>query len=377
MSRFIRTTELRPHPALAEVYPDQSPEAYKAMKADIAENKILVPLIVAPDGDGLVVLDGHHRLRAARELGLDEVPCTRLDIYDEDAFWRGVALNGPRRNLSREQQRGVIRGLLGDHAHRSDRFIADKVGCSHHTVASVRSEMQERGQIAHAETRIDSAGREQPATKPTTPKTNGAEAGSDQGVGVRPPEATEEEPPVSTPDIPASAGDADTTENGNKLAVHHSSESGEWYTPEHIIDAVRDALGGIDLDPCSNPGEPAVPAGQHFTYMDDGLAQDWTGRVYMNPPYGRGIGEWTEKLLADYEDGQVTAAIALLPARTDTGWMHDLREYPRCFVKGRISFSGHENAAPFPSCAVYFGGDPEAFARAFADLGDTYVLMEV
>lgn len=165
-------------------------------------------------------------------------------------------------------------------------------------------------------------------------------------------------------------------ENGNRLAVHHSSETGEWYTPAHIIAAVVATLGGIDLDPCSNPGVPAVPAARHFTYLDDGLVQPWAGRVYMNPPYGRAIGDWTTKLRESFEAGEVAAAVALVPARTDTAWMHDLRDYPRCFVRGRIAFSGHDTAAPFPSCAVYLGPDPERFAEAFAELGDTFVRME-
>lgn len=164
--------------------------------------------------------------------------------------------------------------------------------------------------------------------------------------------------------------------NGNRLAVHHSSDTGEWYTPKHIIAAVVETLGAIDLDPCSNPGEPAIPAARHFTYVDDGLKQEWSGRVYMNPPYGRGIGDWTEKLRLAHEAGEVPEAVALVPARTDTGWMHALSDYPRCFIRGRLSFSGHDNAAPFPSCAVYFGVDPYGFARAFGDLGDTYVLID-
>jgi phage N-6-adenine-methyltransferase len=155
--------------------------------------------------------------------------------------------------------------------------------------------------------------------------------------------------------------------------VHFSSESPEWYTPAHILERTAAALGGIDLDPCADP-ERHVPSLDHFTKEDDGLSREWRGRVYMNPPYGSEIGAWVRKLLAEYRKGHVTAAVALVPARTDTTWFYLLREQPRCFVRGRLTFSEHENAAPFPSAAFYLGPDPRGFVRAFGSLGDVYEL---
>jgi hypothetical protein len=162
-----------------------------------------------------------------------------------------------------------------------------------------------------------------------------------------------------------------------KLAVHFSSESAKWNTPPEIVDRVVNTLGGIDLDPCSNSAEsPNVPAANHFTADDDGLAKRWAGKVYMNPPYGREIVPWVEKLVEQYRGGEISEAIALVPARTDTEWCRMLREFPRCFISGRLNFSGHENSAPFPSMLVYLGNDVTKFAAAFADIGDTYVLMK-
>jgi len=158
-----------------------------------------------------------------------------------------------------------------------------------------------------------------------------------------------------------------------RTAVHYSSEGQEWYTPPHVIHAALACLGGIDLDPASNSHtEPAVPAAKHLTAVDDGLSHHWSGRVFLNPPYGTVIGRWTRKLLMEYEDGDVHAAIALLPARTDTAWFRELAPYPRCFVHGRLSFSGHEHSAPFPSAVVYMGDDVDCFVAAFARLGDTF-----
>lgn len=159
-----------------------------------------------------------------------------------------------------------------------------------------------------------------------------------------------------------------------RLGVHFSSESPEWYTPKEILDRVVAAIGGIDLDPCSNSKEnPNVPCVECFTQAEDGLRQNWRGRVYMNPPYGREIVPWVEKLVCDYKAGHVTQAIALVPARVDTDWFRQFRDYAICFIDGRLKFSGHENSAPFPSAVVYLGGDIDRFYEAFSGLGDIWI----
>ncbi len=159
----------------------------------------------------------------------------------------------------------------------------------------------------------------------------------------------------------------------DRLSVHYSSESPEWYTPPEIVERVIRCLGAIDLDPCSNSGAPNIPASLHFTESDNGLLQEWQGRIYMNPPYGRPIARWVEKLCGEYRAGHVSAAVALVPARTDTTWFQMLRDAAMCFIDGRLKFSGHDNAAPFPSAAAYLGDNIAAFADAFGGAGDIWV----
>jgi phage N-6-adenine-methyltransferase len=149
-----------------------------------------------------------------------------------------------------------------------------------------------------------------------------------------------------------------------------SSDSPEWYTPPHIIAAVVAALGAIDLDPCADPGR-TVPALAHFTEEDDGLSRDWSGRVYMNPPYGPAIPAWVAKLVAEVEAKRVAAAVALIPARTETDWWASFDARTVCFIHGRLAFSG-QGAAPFPSAVIYLGQDDASFVKAFAPLGEVY-----
>jgi hypothetical protein len=166
----------------------------------------------------------------------------------------------------------------------------------------------------------------------------------------------------------------DSEEGKNGLhPVLFSASSPEWYTDELIINSTRKVLGTIDLDPCSDP-DRRIPARRHFTAEDDGLSQSWEGRVYLNPPYGRDLAEWIRKLREEYPRA-VKEAILLLPSRTDTEFFAMLAEFASCFcfIRGRLTFSGHENAAPFPSLIAYVGERTPRFASTFSKLGALFV----
>lgn len=157
--------------------------------------------------------------------------------------------------------------------------------------------------------------------------------------------------------------------------VHYSSASDEWNTPQPLLDRAVKLLGAIDLDPCSNNDKaPNVPAALHYTIEDDGLSREWRGRVFLNPPYGRVIQDWTARLDESYRSGSVTEALALVPARTDARWFTELRSYPRCFVRGRLRFGDAKNCAPFPSAVFYLGTNLLGFAEEFGELGDVFAL---
>lgn len=163
----------------------------------------------------------------------------------------------------------------------------------------------------------------------------------------------------------------------NGLDPLMTSDSYEWYTPEHIARKAFDFLGGIELDPASSAAANAVIKAQRFfSVLDNGLEQSWTATaVWMNPPYGRELPLWIEKLVSEYEAGHIMEALALVPARPDTAWFKRLRDYPRCFIDGRLKFggTGTDNSAPFPSMLVYLGKRERDFVALWSSLGDIYV----
>ena len=94
--------------------------------------------------------------------------------------------------------------------------------------------------------------------------------------------------------------------------------------------------------------------------------------MFLKPPFDRAIGDWIEHVCVQYETGNVDEALVLVPSHTDTEWFERLSGFPRCFMRGRLHFSNHESAAPFPSMMVYLGEDPKRFIAAFSDRGGIY-----
>jgi phage N-6-adenine-methyltransferase len=136
------------------------------------------------------------------------------------------------------------------------------------------------------------------------------------------------------------------------LGVHFSSISSEWSTPQPLFDRLNSVFH-FTLDPCATALNAKCK--RYFTLEEDGLAQDWDGeRVFMNPPYGRAIGDWVRKASAAN-----ALVVCLLPARTDTRWWHDFvvgGGASVSFLKGRLRFGDSLASAPFPSAIVIFTG---------------------
>ncbi len=118
-----------------QVMPPLSAEEYAALRDDIAERGIVVPVVV-DQHDRL--LDGHHRRQIADELQIDCPVEVRQVADDEDARTVAFTLNLTRRHLTREQRREMIAREAAARPEDSDRAIARRLGCSPSTVAAVR-----------------------------------------------------------------------------------------------------------------------------------------------------------------------------------------------------------------------------------------------
>lgn len=168
---------------------------------------------------------------------------------------------------------------------------------------------------------------------------------------------------------------------GIGLAPLHSSKRMDWQTPDVVLELVR-KVGPIGLDPCTTQENP-TGARQWFAPPDNGLSVSWGALIgdgevaFVNPPYGRALGEWVThwcfdaSIWADQEH-----SILLVPARPDTAWWFRALKAATalCFWRGRLTFKGAPAPAPFPSALFYFGPRPYRFADVFQDHGAVDVL---
>ncbi len=126
----------------------------------------------------------------------------------------------------------------------------------------------------------------------------------------------------------------------------------DWETPLEIF-APLDAEFNFTLDVCALSEN--AKCREWYGPGDNGLQMAWTGRCWMNPPYGPTIGLWIKKacesVMLDAE-----CVVCLVPSRTDTSWWHD---YIIPFaevrhLRGRVKFVGARHSAPFPCSVVIF-----------------------
>src|ERR1035437_9701109 len=102
-------------------------------------------------------------------------------------------------------------------------------------------------------------------------------------------------------------------------AVMFSSKKMDWATPQAFFDTLNKEFR-FTLDAAAS--KENAKCKRYFTEKDDALKQKWTGRVFLNPPYGRGIGAWVKKAYESVNGG-AELVICLVPARTDTAWFQD------------------------------------------------------
>lgn len=143
------------------------------------------------------------------------------------------------------------------------------------------------------------------------------------------------------------------------MTEHYAmSESVEWYTPPKYIEAARNVMGSIDLDPASCwAAQETVKARAYYNADENGLVLPWYGNVWLNPPYGKTGGldkdgkwnpkmgcsnqaVWSENLIREWKHGGVSSAILLVTAATSEKWFQPLWEFPICFTDHRIAFIG-------------------------------------
>lgn len=157
--------------------------------------------------------------------------------------------------------------------------------------------------------------------------------------------------------------------------VHVSNNSGEneWYTPQYIIDSAKIVMGEIDLDPASSElANKIVQAKNYYTVKEDGLKQDWYGKIWLNPPYSQPeINNFAEAVVSK----KYNEIMILVNNATETNWFRVMAEKSNaiCFVNRRLKFidkNGNPSGSPLQGQAIiYRGKNVDGFIKEFKRSG--------
>lgn len=230
----------------ADVLPPLRPEERDALRADIARHGVQVPIVVDEDG---VVIDGHHRLEIARELGIECPKVTQRFADERDRCEAALRLNLLRRHLGPVtwgqafQRLCELRGVKLAQGARNDVTSAK--------VAEVTADLGVPYRTARRRVQLAEALAGHPDLAEVVDRGELPAARALREARRR------EGRPAARP----------------SMRVHYMSEDDEWLTPPEILEAVVAALGAIDLDPCAEDVEPPnVPARRHLRRSEDGLS---------------------------------------------------------------------------------------------------------
>lgn len=136
-------------------------------------------------------------------------------------------------------------------------------------------------------------------------------------------------------------------------------------TPDYLLDPLRALMGGIDLDPCTEPDNP-VGAAMFYHLPMDGCALSWNARtVFVNPPYGEVRKRWVDRCIAEAKQG--TQIALLIPAATETQVFQQalMAAETVLIVRARLRFgvkreNGRQKAASHGSALFGFNLDLSA-----------------
>lgn len=362
------------HHPLAQLFPMLPDEQLMELGRDIRDNGQQQAVVLDEDGS---VLDGRNRSAACLMVGV-EPRCRTFTGTEEQKIAFVVSSNLHRRHLDTSQRSmiaGRIRGIYDEEAkQRQKESGGDRKSQKAKSKSVVENLPQPKKpgkksrdraaeQVGVSGKSVDMASK---VLRDGTPEL--ASAVDSGEIAVSRAAKVADLPPDKQEEVVTAA----------KSGVHVSNNSGEveWYTPSVFVESARVVMGAIDLDPSSNlVANEVVKADSIFTKEDDGLEQDWSGRVWMNPPYAAGlVGRFIEKLCESFTSQQITEACVLVNNATETKWFQRLASESSaiCFPKGRIKFwhPDRERATGLQGQAIlYFGGDVDGFLDAFNQYG--------
>jgi len=151
-----------------------------------------------------------------------------------------------------------------------------------------------------------------------------------------------------------------------QFAGKFASVRSDWETPDWLFQRLDDEFH-FDCDVAADADNAKVI--KYINHETDALSVRWSGRCWLNPPYGEGLGKWAKKAWQEACGGALV--VMLIPARTNTTWWHDycMKAKEIRFLRGRPKFGNAKHGLPQPLAIVILYG--------YREHCDSYSTMEV
>ena len=131
IGRMIAIEKLEPNPQQPRIEFGDLEE----LIASVREKGVLEPLLVRPSqvGGRFMIISGERRFRAAREVGLTELPCIEMDVDDRAVAEIALIENLQRKDLTAFEEAEGLQVLVErfDYTHEE---VSKKIGKSRSTV---------------------------------------------------------------------------------------------------------------------------------------------------------------------------------------------------------------------------------------------------
>jgi len=157
----------------------------------------------------------------------------------------------------------------------------------------------------------------------------------------------------------------------NATSINQNSGNSEYFTPINVVEAAREVMGCIDLDPFSSAeANKRIKAAAYFSKEVDGLSKCWFGNVWMNHPYGRKLNkDCIRMLIKSYYHENISQACCITFAATSEKWFQPLLYFPQCFLHPRTNYyfpdGTLKKGVTKGSCVTYLGDNIDKFIKVF------------
>ena len=258
-----------------QLFPPLDAATEAALRSSIRRFGVIYPVVVSkgPWRPG-VTIDGHHRSRIAKELGLRFEQISRRVRSEEEAKEIARTLNEDRRHLPLDERRGIVSDLRED--GHSVRAIAGALGVPKSTVHDDIRQLSESGQLNQPEAVRSLDGKDRPPVSPRPTPVN------------RPESRDLAEPSAPAPTV-RSRRDPDTLmqPTDDERLLNNFTALYEEFTrtlhklaslsPERVADVLTDRLAeetwNRNSSPCWPVGQPSLlPSGRTTNER-----RPWTG----------------------------------------------------------------------------------------------------